>query len=35
LKMRYNIRMNTQKLVTMLKIHINRWNPRRSRVKDR
>jgi hypothetical protein len=35
LKMRYNIRMNTQKLVTMLKIHINRWNPRRSRVKDK
>jgi hypothetical protein len=35
LKMRYNIRMNTLKLVTMLKIHINRWNPRRSRVKDR
>ena len=28
LKMRDNIRMNTQKLVTMLKIHINRWNPR-------
>jgi len=35
LKIRYNIRMNTQKLVTMLKIHINRWNPRRSRVKDK
>ena len=35
LKMRYNIRMNTQKLVTMLKIHINRWNPRRSLIKNK
>jgi len=35
LKIRYNIRMNTQKLVTMLKISVNRWNPRRSRVKDK